>query len=92
MSGILNSCRKVKYIWSTHIHEAIRTKMLFGNDNFVFKYPVKCKKSFSFSIFLLNFRKPFDFYALNTLILSIVFHTQGPNTQDNVNYVLDFCV
>ena len=54
--GGYNSCRKVKYIKSTHFYVVISTKMLIGNNNFVFKYPDKGKqKVFNISIFLLKF-------------------------------------
>jgi hypothetical protein len=53
--GGYNSCRKVKYIWSSHFPYAITTHMQIKNDFFVFNYPVTCKQKFStFSLFLLK--------------------------------------
>ena len=92
MSGGQNYCRKVKYIWSTHFHEVISKKLQIGNDNFVFKYPVKCKKIlFILNIFIEIEVNLWLLYA-QPLISSIIFDTRGPNTQDNVYYALDFYV
>jgi len=55
MCGVWNSCRKVKYIWSSHFPESITTNMQIGKDFFLFKYPGTSKQKFSkFSVFLLN--------------------------------------
>ena len=40
-------CKKVKYVWSSHFHEAITTNMQIGNDSFVFVYPDTCKQNIS---------------------------------------------
>ena len=40
-------CKKVKFVWSSHFHEAITTNMQIGNDSFAFKYPVTCKQKIS---------------------------------------------
>jgi len=44
-----------------------------------------------FSLFLLKCTYAFDFYVL-TPIEKYKFHSRGPNTQENVTYVLDFYV
>jgi len=54
------------YIWSTHFHEVISTKMLFGNDIFVFKYPFKGKRNTGFTFkltFISSFRIAVPFTA-----------------------------
>ena len=40
MCGRKNSCRKVKYIRSVNFNDIIITNMQFGNDFFLFIYPV----------------------------------------------------
>ena len=40
-------CKKVKYVWSSHFHEAITTNMQIGNESFAFKYPHTCKQKIS---------------------------------------------
>ena len=48
-------CKNVKYVWSSHIPEAITTNMQPGNDSFVFEYPVTCKQKISkFTLILLK--------------------------------------
>jgi hypothetical protein len=55
MCGGLNSCRKAKYIWSSHFPEVITSNMQIGNDFFVFKYSVTCKQKISkFTLILLK--------------------------------------
>ena len=48
-------CKKVKYVWGSHIPEAITTNMQLWNDYFVFEYPVTCKQKISkFTLILLK--------------------------------------
>ena len=47
-------CKEVKYVWNSHFPEAITTNMQIGNDSFVFKYPVTCKKISKFTLILLK--------------------------------------
>ena len=50
-----NLSKKVKYVWSSHFPEAIKTNMQIWNDYFVFKYPVRCKQKISkFTLILLK--------------------------------------
>ena len=44
--GSLHSCRKVKYVWSSHLPEVISAKLLIGNDLFVCKYQLSVNKKF----------------------------------------------
>jgi len=62
--------------------------MLIGNDKFVFNYPAKFKKYF----YILNIFIEILLLYAQTLISTIIFHTRGPNTQDNVHYLLDIYV
>ena len=38
--------KKVKYVWSSHFHEAITTNMQIGNDSFAFKTRLGLNKKF----------------------------------------------
>ena len=66
--------------------------MLFGDDNFVFKYPVKGKKKFYVVNILIEISEIIWLLCSQPLIPSVVFHTHGHNTQVNVSYVLHFHV
>jgi len=74
------NCRKEKYMWISHFPEVFSTNMVIGNDFFVFKYPVKCKKKFQIFIIFIEIYV-WLLYA-NPLMTSIIFHTRRLNTQE----------
>jgi len=92
MCGGWNSCRKVKYLWSSHFAEFISTNILIRNDFIMFKFRVKCKRKISnYHYFYWNLGNRLTFMC-SPPMTSIIFHSRRPNTQENVSYVPDFCV
>ena len=58
--------QKVKYVWSSHFPEAIKTNMQIGNDSFVFKYPVRFKKNLKIHINFIAINVKVCLYLLTT--------------------------
>jgi len=86
------SCKKVKYVWSSHFPEAITTNMQIGNDYFVFKYPVTFKKNFKIHIYYIEINVNVCLLCALHVMTSIILHTRKPNCQEKVCYALGFYV
>ena len=90
--GGLNTCRNVKYIWSSHFSKVIRTNMLLETKSLCLNTQLRVKKIFQFlHYFYWNLGNPLTFMC-SPLMTSIIFNPQTTNTQENFIYVLDFYV
>ena len=85
-------CKKVKYVWSSHFPEAITIKIRIGNESFVFKYPVSCKKNFNIHINFIEINVNVCLLCAHDVTKSIIIHTRRPNCQYNVCYAHGFYV
>ena len=81
MRGGYHSCRKVKYILSSHFPEAIPTNIQIGNDFYVFKLPVRCKKNFQILIIFIEINVNVCLLCDHPAMTSIILHTRRPNCQ-----------
>ena len=87
-----NPCKKVKYVWSSHFPEAITIKIRIGNESFVFKYPVSCKKNFNIHINFIEINVNVCLLCAPHVMTSIILQTRRPNCQQKVCYALGFYV
>jgi hypothetical protein len=85
-----NSCTKVKYIWKSHFPKDIITNMLIGNDFFVFKYTVGCKKYFQILYIYIEIKFSVWLNCAQPIMTSIIVHNRRPIS--NFIWVLWFYV
>ena len=81
-------CKKVKYVWSSHFPDAITTNMQIGNDSFVFKYPVTCKKNFKIHIHFIEINVNVCILCAHHVITSIILHTRSPVNKISVTHLV----
>ena len=66
--------------------------MQLGNDVFVFKYPVRCKKKFKILIIFIEINVNACLLCAHPVMKSIILHTPRTNIQLRVSYALSFYV
>ena len=64
-----------------HFPEAIATNMKIGNDSFVFKYPVTCKKNFKIHINFVKINLNVCLLCAHHVMTSIILYTRRTNCQ-----------
>jgi len=72
--------------------EAITTNMKIGNDFFVFKYPVICKKNYQIFIIFIETNENVSLLCAHPLMKSIILHTRRTNCQKTFRCALGIYV